>query len=140
MEQKKITNFFPNAVRSLLYIRFVAVAFQLWRSSLLEKALNDLLWPCPGSTTVRIWPNSQNKCAESQVLPKLVDNWLCIQFVAAGIPLWRRSSLEKGPSLTYYGPALDLPLGGFGQKWIQMSGDLSTLSLQSLVNIHQVIL
>ena len=32
------------------------------------------------------------------------------------IPLCRRSSLEKGPSLTYYGPALDLPLGGFGPK------------------------
>ena len=24
--------------------------------------------------------------------------------------------MEKGPSLTYYGPALDLPLGGFGPK------------------------
>ena len=48
----------------------------------------------------------------------LVDNWrlLCIQFVAAafhseGEVLWRR-----GPSLKYYGPALDLPLGGFGPK------------------------
>ena len=52
MEQKKKQHFFPNAVRSLLYIQFVAVAFQLWRSS----------------------------------------------------------------PLTYYGPALDLPLGGFGPK------------------------
>ena len=39
---------------------------------------------------------------------------LCIQFVAAaflseGEVLWRR-----GPSLRYYDPALDLPLGGFG--------------------------
>ena len=41
---------------------------------------------------------------------------LSIQFVAAafhseGEVLWRR-----GPSLTYYGPALDLPLGGFVPK------------------------
>ena len=41
---------------------------------------------------------------------------LCIQFVAAafhseGENLWRR-----GPSLTYFGPALDLPLGGLGPK------------------------
>ena len=46
----------------------------------------------------------------------LVDKLLCIQFAAAafhseGEVLWRR-----GPSLTYYGPALDLPLGGFGPK------------------------
>ena len=38
--------------------------------------------------------------------------------------------------LTYYGPALDLPLGGFGQKSIQMCGVMSTLSLPSLVNIQ----
>ena len=36
----------------------------------------------------------------------------------------------------YYDPALDLPLGGLAQKLIQMSGVLSILSLQSLVNIH----
>ena len=28
-----------------------------------KRALIDLLWPCPGSTTVRIWPKSQYKCA-----------------------------------------------------------------------------
>ena len=32
-------------------------------------------------------------------------------FQFEGEVLWRR-----GPSLTYYGPALDLPLGGFFQK------------------------
>ena len=37
----------------------------LWR-----KALIDLLWPCPGSTTVRIWPNSQYKCAGVMSTPK----------------------------------------------------------------------
>ena len=38
----KNQHFFPNAVRSLLYIRFVTVAFQLWRSSPLEKGPH---WP-----------------------------------------------------------------------------------------------
>ena len=79
----------------------------LWR-----RALIDLLWPCPGSTAGRIWPKSQYKCAGVMSTPKL----LCIQFVAAafhseGEVLWR-----KGPSLTYNGPALDLPLSRFGPK------------------------
>ena len=37
----------------------------LWR-----RALIDLLWPCPGSTTVRIWPKSQYKCAGVMSTPK----------------------------------------------------------------------
>ena len=32
------------------------------------------------------------------------------------LPVWRRSSLEKGTPVTYFGPTLDPPLGGFGQK------------------------
>ena len=45
------------------------------------------------------------------------DLWLLlyIRFVAVAFQL-RRSPLEKGPSLTYFGPALDPPLGGFGPK------------------------
>ena len=50
-----------------------------------------------------------------------------------------RSPLEKGLSLTYYGPALDRPLADLAQKSIQMFGVMSTLSLPSLVNIHQAI-
>ena len=54
--------------------------------------------------------------------------------------LWR-SPLEKAPSLTNYGPALDPPLGGFGPKVnTNVRGFLSTLSLPSLVNTHQAIL
>ena len=37
----------------------------LWR-----RALIDLLWPCPGSTTVRIWPKSQYKCVGVMSTPK----------------------------------------------------------------------
>ena len=32
------------------------------------------------------------------------------------LPVWRRRPLEKGIPLTYFGPALDPPLGGFGPK------------------------
>ena len=42
--------------------------------------------------------------------------------------------------MTYYGPALDLPLGGFGPKVNTNERVLSTLSLQSLVNIDHLIL
>ena len=37
----------------------------LWR-----RALIDLLWPCPRSTTVWIWPKSQYKCAGVMSTPK----------------------------------------------------------------------
>ena len=75
----------------------------LWR-----RALIDLLWPCPGSTTVRIWPKSQYNVRESWVLP---NQFVAAAFHSEGEVLWRR-----GSSFTYYGPALDLPLGGFGPK------------------------
>ena len=83
----------------------------LWR-----RALIDLLWPCPGSTTVRIWPNSQYKCAGVMSTPKCLLINAMHSVCCCSIPPWRKSSLEKGPSLTNYGPALDLPLGGFGPK------------------------
>ena len=46
----------------------------------------------------------------------LLDNLLCIWFVAVAFRseeevLWRR-----GPSLTYFDPALDLTLAGFDKK------------------------
>ena len=32
------------------------------------------------------------------------------------LPVWRRSFLKKGTPVTYFGPALDPPLGGSGRK------------------------
>ena len=32
------------------------------------------------------------------------------------LPVWRRSFLKKGTPVTYFGPTLDLPLGGSGRK------------------------
>ena len=32
------------------------------------------------------------------------------------LPVWRRSCLKKGTPVTYFGPALDPPLGGSGRK------------------------
>ena len=33
-----------------------------------------------------------------------------------GLPVWRRSFLKKGTPVTYFCPALDPPLGGYGRK------------------------
>ena len=118
MEQKK--NY--NTSSQMLLDHCYTFGLLLWPSNseevvLWRRALIDLLWPCPGSTTVRIWPNSQYKCVGSHEYSQMrVDNCYAFSFVAAafhseGEVLWRR-----GPSLTYYGPALDLPLGRLGPK------------------------
>ena len=40
------------------------------------------------------------------------------------LPVWRRSFLKKGTPLTYFGPALDPPLGGSGRKTTTLVRDL----------------
>ena len=35
-------------------------------------------------------------------------------FYYCSLPVWKRSSLKKGTWMTYFGPALDRPLGGSG--------------------------
>ena len=106
----------------LLYIWFVALAFQLWRRSSLEKGPSLTYYgpaldpPLGGFVIIAIHSVS---CSSLPTLQKksfgegpLIDlYWLCPGSLA--FQLWRRSPLEKGPSLIYYGPALDLPLGRF---------------------------
>ena len=60
---------------------------------------------------------------------------LIAAFHPEGEVLWRR-----GPSLTYYGPPWIHPWADLAQESIKMCGVMSTLSLPSLVNIHQAIL
>ena len=106
----------------LLYIRFVALAFQLCRRSSLEKGPSLTYYgpaldpPLGGFVIIAIHSVS---CSSLPTLQKksfgegpLIDQyWLCPGSLA--FQLWRRSPLEKGTSLIYYGPALDPPLGGF---------------------------
>ena len=40
------------------------------------------------------------------------------------LPVWRKSLLKKGTPVTYFGPALDPPLGGFGRKTTTLVRDL----------------
>ena len=40
------------------------------------------------------------------------------------LPVWRRSSLKKGTPVTYFGPALDPPLGRSGRKTTTLVRDL----------------
>ena len=65
----------------------------LWR-----RALIDLLWPCPGSTTVRY------KCAGVMSTPKCLYLIAMHSVCCCSIPLWRRSSLEKGPLIDVLWP------------------------------------
>ena len=68
------------------------------------RTLIDLLWPCPGSTTVRIWPNSQYKCAGVMSTPKCLSIIAMHSLCCCSIPLWRRSSLKKGPLIDVLWP------------------------------------
>ena len=74
----------------------------------------------------------------------ILDHWsllyMYILFVAVAFQLYRRSPLEKGLSLTYYGPALGLPLVRFGPKVNTNMRGHEYFILPSLVNIHQAIL
>ena len=72
MEQKK-----TNTSSQMLLDHCYTFGMLLWLSNseevvLWRRALIDLLWPCPGSTTVRIWPKSQYmyKCAGVMSTPK----------------------------------------------------------------------
>ena len=46
----------------------------------------------------------------------LLDHWLCFRFVA--VAFWSEEEVcwRRGPLVTYFGPALDPPLGGSGRK------------------------
>ena len=71
MEQKKNNN----TSSQMLLDQCYTFGLLLWPSNseevvLWRRALIDLLWPCPGSNTVRIWPNSQYKCAGVISTPK----------------------------------------------------------------------
>ena len=70
MEQKN-----NNTSSQMLLDHCYTFSLLLWPSNseevvLWRRALIDLLWPCPRSTTVRIWPNTQYKCAGVMSTPK----------------------------------------------------------------------
>ena len=48
--------------------------------------------------------------------PHASRSLLCIQFVAVALRSEEEVSWRRGPPLTYFGPALDPPLGGSGRK------------------------
>ena len=71
----------------------------LWR-----RALIDLLWPCPGSTTVGLWPKSQYNCAGVVSTPKCLYIIAMHSVCCCSIPFRRRSSMEKGPLIDVLWP------------------------------------
>ena len=57
---QKQQSFIPHASRSLLCIRFVAVAFWAKKQLFLRWGPPDLFLPCPGSAPGQIWPKHLN--------------------------------------------------------------------------------
>ena len=102
--KKKLQHFFPNAVRSLLYIRFVAVAFQLWRSSPLEKGPH---WPIMALPWIHhcadLAQKSIQMCGSHEYSQMLVDNCYAFSLLLQHSNWWR-SSLEKGPLIDILWP------------------------------------
>ena len=73
MEKK---HFFQYAVRLLIYIRFVAVAFQLWRSSPLEKGPHRPIMALPWiHHCADLAQQSIQMCGSHEYSEMLVDNW-----------------------------------------------------------------
>ena len=135
------TKLFPKAVRSLLYIRFVAVAFQLWRSSPLEKGPH---WPIMALPWIHycadLAQQSIQICRSHEYSQMLVDNCYAFNLLLQHSTLKEKFFGEGAPHWRIMALLWICPLADLAQKWIQMSGVLSTLSVQSLVNIHRVIL
>ena len=83
---------------------------------------------------------SKSNQKQQHFIPHASRSLLCIRFVAVAFRseekvLWRRAPHWPIMALSWIRPWADL-----AQKSIQMCGLMSTLSLPSLVNIHQVIL
>ena len=102
---KKPQHFFPNAVRSLLYIRFVAVASQLWRSSPLEKGPHCPIMALPWIHRLAdLAQKSIQMCRSHEYSQMLVDNCYAFilllqhstlkeKFFGEGAPHWRIMAL-----------------------------------------------
>ena len=66
----------------------------LWR-----RALIDLLWPCPGSTTVRIWPpKSIQMCGSHEYSQMLVDNYYAFSLLLQHSTLKQKFFGEGAPN------------------------------------------
>ena len=139
--KKKKQHFFPNAIRSLLYIRFAAVAFELWRSSPLEKGPH---WPIMALPWIHhcvdLAQQSIQMCGSHEYSQMLVDNCYAFSLLLQHSTLKEKFFGEGAPHWHIMALLWICPLADLAQSWMQMSGVLSTLSLRSLVNIHQVIL
>ena len=58
------------------------------------------------------------------LLPSCFRSLLCIRFVAVAFQSEEEVRWRRGPPMTYFGPALDPPLGGSGRKTTTLVRDL----------------
>ena len=60
---------------------------------------------------------------QQHFFPHAFRSFLCIQFVAVAFRSEEEVCQRQVPSMTYFGPALDPPLGGSGRKTTTLVGD-----------------
>ena len=110
MEQKK-----NNTFSQMLLDHCHTFGLLLWPSNSEEVVLwRRAHWPIMALPWIHHCADSAQQsiqmCWSHEYSQMLVDNCYAFSLLLQQV-LWRR-----GPSLTYYGPALDLPLAGFGPK------------------------
>ena len=108
MELKQ-QNFITHASRSLLWIRFVAVPFRS-EEVFEERGPRDLFCPALDPILGRYGQTSLCMCWAMSTSSKEI--W----FVAVAFQSEEEISWKRGTPMTYFGPALDPPLGGSGLK------------------------
>ena len=87
----------------------------------------------------KIWLPNETKNNNTSS-PHVFRSLLCIRFVA--VAFWSEEEVRgrRGPPVTYFGPALDPPLGGSGRKTTTLVRDLEYFILPSFIKIYQAVL
>ena len=128
--ERKTTTLLTHASRSLLWIQFVAV---VWRRNFLKMGTWPIL-PRPGSTPGQIWQKKHlYACVKNLTLEwnqkykhyisHAFRSLLCIRFVAVAFQPEEKVHWRRGPPMTYFCLALDLPLDRYGRKTITLVRD-----------------
>ena len=112
-------NFNKQAKRAQYFQYFdCSCGHMLWRRSLSKEAtLRNLFLPRPGSFPGRIWPNKRPKWAYIAHLSTISKQAMRF-WVFGGVAICSEEEVcqRRGPSATYFCPALDPPLGGSDWK------------------------
>ena len=76
---------------------------------------NTPKWLSPKRSQKRV-KNLTSKWIKKITTLLLTCFWIIISVCCCSLPVWRRRFLKKGTPVTYFCPALDPPLNGFGRN------------------------